>query len=349
MFFSEDRLTLPVKINVYRLNIKMYQRILSLPRSIFAILLIITLVYGCNETDKVEEEIQKIDVDLRVLRFDREFAEASPLDIPVLKESYPYLFPAQYTDSVWVAKLQDTLQVELLEEVHGVFANFDDVQNNLEDLFRHVKYYFPEYQVPEVVTLTSDVQYENRIILTDSLLLLGLDNYLGAEHKFYRDIQQYIKAGFDKKYLVSDVASAFVKQVVPRAENRSFLARIIYYGKELYVKDKLMPNSADHLKINYSEDELEWAKANEEPIWRNFIEQEYLYSTDMKLSRRFLEPAPFSKFGLELDNESPGRLGRFIGWEVVKAFMNKNDISLQQMLNLPSEEIFKKSNYKPAK
>ena len=179
--------------------------------------------------------------------------------------------------------------------------------------------------------------------------MLGLDNYLGAEHKFYRDIQQYIKAGFDKKYLVSDVASAFVKQVVPRAENRSFLARIIYYGKELYVKDKLMPNSADHLKINYSEDELEWAKANEEPIWRNFIEQEYLYSTDMKLSRRFLEPAPFSKFGLELDNESPGRLGRFIGWEVVKAFMNKNDVSLQQMLNLPSEEIFKKSNYKPAK
>ena len=105
----------------------------------------------------------------------------------------------------------------------------------------------------------------------------------------------------------------------------------------------------DAQKINYSEDQLAWSKNNEEQIWRNFIEQEYLYSTDNKLGQRFLDPAPFSKFGLELDNDSPGRIGRFIGWQIVRAFMDKNDVSLQQMMELPAEELFKKSNYKPAR
>lgn len=151
------------------------------------------------------------------------------------------------------------------------------------------------------------MQYENRVILTDSLLLIGLDNYLGKEHKYYNDIQKYIKSGLDKDYLASDIASAFAKKVVPQPQNRDFMARMIYYGKELFLKEKLLASYEDHIVINYTAEALDWARANEEQIWRNFIENEYLFSTDSKLARRFLDPAPFSKFGLELDNESPGR------------------------------------------
>jgi len=327
----------------------MYRRLLCRWGPFFTILLISLLFFSCNDTDKVAEDIAKIDIDLKISRFDREFAKAEPNGLLQLKEKYPYLFPVQYADSIWVAKLQDTLQVELLAEVDRVFADFGDEQEELESLFKHIKYYFPDFKVPKVITLTSDVQYNNRIILADSLLLIGLDNYLGPDHKFYREIQKYIKAGLDKQYLVSDVASAVANKVVPRPEDRSFLSKVVFYGKELYLKDRLMPGASDAKKINYTEEQLVWAKANEEPIWRNFIEEEHLYSTDNKLAQRFLEPAPFSKFGLELDNESPGRLGRYLGWQIVRAFMEKNEVSLQQMLKLPAEEIFKKSNYKPAK
>ncbi|MFC4096473.1 gliding motility lipoprotein GldB [Euzebyella saccharophila] len=327
----------------------MYRKILKWNAGIFTIFLVLTVFFSCNDTNKVEAEIAKVPVELQVARFDREFATAQPEDILGLKNKYPYLFPRQYADTVWVAKLKDTLQIELLEEVEKAFPDFEQEASELEDLYRHIKYYFPQSKVPKVVTLTSDVQYENRIILTDSLLLIGLDNYLGPDHKFYVDIQNYIKSNLDREYLVSDVASAFAKQVVPKPQSRSFLGKMVYYGKELYVKDQLLPSSKDYLKINYTEDQLQWAKANEEPIWRNYIENEYLFSTDAKLSRRFLDPAPFSKFGLELDNESPGRIGRYMGWQIVRAFMDSNKVSLQQMLNLPAEEIFKKSNFKPSK
>lgn len=316
-------------------------------RPIFIILLISLLFFACNETDKISAEIAKIPVDVKVSRFDRAFAEATPADLPNLKSTYPYLFPAQYHDSVWEKKLQDTIQIELFEEVGKAFSDFEDETQELTTLFQHIKYYFPEFKVPHVITLTSEVDYNNRVILADTLLLVGLDNYLGPEHRFYIDIQKYIAAGLDQKYIAGDVADAFIRQVVPPLRDRTFLAELIYQGKMLYLKDKLMPAVEDALKIGYTQDQLDWAIVNEEPMWRNFIEQEYLYSTDSELRLRFIEPAPFSKFGLALDNESPGRLGQYLGWQIVRAFMDKNEVSVTQLLTLPPDEIFKKSNFKP--
>ncbi len=327
----------------------MNRELLYSAKKIFIISVICAGFIACNDSDRVEEEVEKIDLDLQIARFDREFAKAEPLDIPILKKAYPYLFPAQYTDSVWVAKLQDSLQVELLSEVGATFTDFSEEKDDLVLLFKHIKYYFPNYVLPKVVTVTSDVSYNSRIIMTDSLLLIGLDNYLGSEHKYYESFPKYIAAGLDKQYLISDVANAFAKQVVPKPKDRSFLAQMVYYGKELALKDKLVPFISDAQKINYSEEELAWTEANEAQIWRNFIESEYLYSTDGKLAQRFLDPAPFSKFGLELDNASPGRVGRYVGWQIVRAFMEKNGVTLQQMLPLSAEEIFTKSNYKPKK
>ena len=318
-------------------------------RPIYVVLLATIFFYGCNTTDKVEAEVAQINVDVDITRFDREFAAAKVADLPKLKKTYPYLFPAQYPDSIWAAKMQDTIQKELFSEVGKSFPDFTDEKQDLEALFQHIKYYFPQFKVPHVITLTNEVEYNYRVILADTLLLIGLDNYLGAEHRFYVDIQNYIAAGLDKKFIASDVADNFARKVVPRLRDRTFLSDVIYYGKILYLKDMLMPSAADAIKMGYSQEQLDWAIAQEEPIWRNFIEEEHLYSTDRELQLRFIEPAPFSKFGLDLDNESPGRLGQYMGWQIVRAFMTKNKITLQQLLKLPAEEIFKKSSYKPRK
>lgn len=318
-------------------------------RFIAVLVILFSSLHSCKNETGVSEDISRIPLNLTVLRFDQEFAEAKPGDIPKLKQKFPYLFPKQYSDSVWIAKLNDSLQNEIFNEVNGTFPNFDKETADLELLFKHVLYYFPNYRTPEVITVISDVDYSNRVILADTLLLIGLDNYLGKDHKFYRGIDQYIAAGLDKTYLISDVTSAFGKTTLSFPSDRTFLAQMIYYGKELYLKDKLIPLATDAQKIVYTSEELEWARANEEQIWRYFIERELLYSTDNMLAPRFLDSAPFSKFRLELDNESPGRLGRYMGWQIVRSFMNNNDVKLSQLLGLSADEIFKKSNYKPKK
>jgi len=67
------------------------------------------------------------------------------------------------------------------------------------------------------------------------------------------------------------------------------------------------------------------------------------------LPGRFIADAPFSKFYLQLDRESPGRLGQYIGWQIVRAYMNNNDIAFLDMMKKDAAEIFNKSNYKPPK
>ncbi len=306
--------------------------------------------YSCNQGVEVKEEVKNIPLDLEIVRFDRELSGSTAKDFPELRKKYPYLFPSQYPDSIWRQKFEDTIQIEVLNEVGKAFPDFSDQKEELELLFKHIKFYFPRIDPPKVITLTNDVEYQYRVILTDTLLLIGLDNYLGSDHKFYQGFQKYIAANLDKQFLVSDVAGAFTSKILNYPTERTFLSKMIYYGKELYIKEKLLPLATDAQKMGYSQEQLDWALANEEQIWRYFVERELLYSTDNKLEQRFLDIAPFSKFGLELiDSESPPRIGRYMGWQIVRAYMDKTDLTLQQLLKVPAEEIFRKSNYKPAK
>ena len=124
---------------------------------------------------------------------------------------------------------------------------------------------------------------------------------------------------------------------------------MIYFGKQLYLKDVLLPEYNDAEKMGYTPEEIKWCEENESYMWRYFIENEMLYSDDQKLANRFINPAPFSKFYLEIDNESPGRVGAWMGWQIVQSYIKNNDVSLEQVLQLNAKELFEKSKYKPKK
>ena len=124
---------------------------------------------------------------------------------------------------------------------------------------------------------------------------------------------------------------------------------MIYHGKQLYLKDLLLPDYTDAEKMGYSPEQIAWCQENESYMWRYFIEKEMLYSNDQKLIARFINPAPFSKFYLEIDNESPGQVGAWIGWQIVRSFVQNNDMSLANVLKTNAKEIFVKSKYKPKK
>lgn len=313
----------------------------------FFILLI--SLFSCDKKSETEAKIEKVDANFELVRFDRKFAETSEETLPQLKAEYPFLFPEQYPDSLWIQKLNDSIQQEIEAEINKEFPEFTEEHDELHSLFQHVKYYFPDFQVPDVITVTSEVDYKNKTIYTGDYLFVALDTYLGEDHKFYIGIQEFLKKNFRKEQIVSDAAAEIAENYVPKAESRTFLSHMIYYGKLLYLKDRFIPFKSDAEKISYSEDELEWVKSNEDQIWRYFIENELIFDTDSKLYTRFLYPAPFSKFYLQLDSESPARVGQYIGWNIVRAYMEKNDVSINTMLNTSAEEIFNKANYKPKK
>lgn len=313
------------------------------------ILFLLLITFSCKKEDQIENEISKIDVNLMVERFDRAFSEANPKDLGQLKNAFPFLFSKHVPDSVFIARMSDTLQNQLLEEVNQKFNDFSIVEDEITGLFQRLKYYDITFSEPRVVTLTNDVKYRDKVIVTDTIVLIPLDNYLGQEHMYYANIPKYITQNMKPSQIVSNIASDYAKRYTFQSQKKTLLDDMIYFGKQLYFKDKMIPFKTDEDKIGYSQSQLEFAKVNESEIWTNFIENEYLFSTESSLPGRFIADAPFSKFYLQLDRESPGRIGQYIGWQIVRAYMNNNDVSLLDMMKRDAVEIFNKSNYKPPK
>ena len=309
----------------------------------------VVLLVSCSAEDKREEEISNIPVKMELERFDRRFAEATADSLGSLKKDFPYLFPIQFSDSLWVEKMNDTIQLQLNAAVQTEFPDLQQTELELENLFQHIKYYFPQTKIPKVIILTSDVDYRNKVVWADSLLLVSLDTYLGPKHPLYLGVQEYIKKGMNRNYLLPNVATAFGESVVPEPQSRNFLAHILYFGKLLYLQDLLLPSISDARKMGYTPEEMEWAQKNEEQIWRYFVENELLFSSDTELYPRFLYPAPFSKFYLQLDNEAPARLGQYIGWQMLRKYSEKTGASVEEILNTDAQTIFEKANYKPKK
>lgn len=312
---------------------------------------VVTLILiGCNrKNSSVEKEIEAIPMTVELLRFDREFAQAEIDELSSLKKKFPAFFPTQFADTVWINKMQDTLQIELESEVLKAFPDDDKIISEIKPLFQHIKYYFPKFLPPVVVTTTSDVDYRHSVIATDSILVIGLDNYLGSEHYFYEGIERYFAKVMKPSQIAPDIAEAYAEKFVARPRRNVFLDHAIYYGKQLYLKDLWLPSTPDFEKIGYTKEEYQWAEDNEVYMWQYFVEKEILFSSDARLPARFFNPAPFSKFYLEIDNESPGMLGRYLGWKIVRAYMNNNQTSVQELMKTDAEEIFKKSKYKPRK
>ena len=308
------------------------------------------LLISCKEEDKKEKEIAAIPVaDVTVQRFDRKFFEGKPDNLSRLKTEYSYLFPSGVEDSVWVNKMRDTVQLELYNEVQKKYPDTKEIARDLEDLFRHIKFYFPDFEQPAVVALVSDNE-DIKALYADGLVLLPLSLYLGKDNYLYEGLPQYTLQGFERSRMLPDVAASFAAGKITPPRDRTLLELMVYYGKELYMQDILLPDATDAEKIGYTPEQIEWAQENEAEMWRYFVENSMLYNTDPKLPARFINPAPFSKFYLEIDNESPGMLGRWLGWQIVRAYRSNNkNVTLQELLAMDAKTIFENSKYKPRK
>lgn len=320
---------------------------MKLFKSILISILATLVLISCQTKDKLAVDVANIDVKFDISRFDQIFYNATPQTFAEVKSAFPYLFPSQEPDSVWLNKIKNQDNRFLYTEVQKTFPDFKPETDGLTELFKHVKYYYPKFNAPKVVTLISEVDYLNKVIYADSLLLVSLDMYLGSQHEVYAGFPQYLSATFDKKYLLADVSKAIAHKNILKQDTQSFINSCIQQGKLLYQSKAFLPTLADSTLMGYNSNQINWAQANEEFIWKYFVENQLIYSTDKNLMIRFIDQAPFSKFYLENDRDTPSEIGTYIGYQIVKSFIKNNEVSLNNMLLTPNETIFKKSKYKP--
>ena len=241
--------------------------------------------------------------------------------------------------------------IELNSIVQKQYNKLDFLEDELENAFQYLKYYMPDFNIPEVYTYISGYDFENPIQLNEKALIIALDLYLGNDHKAYSEfgIPQYVSSRFTKEHICIDCIKEYYRAFF---ENRfipkNFLDEIIQNAKSVYFTDIIFPFKEDHLKIGYSKEQLEWCEQNEKNLWTFFIEKNVLYSADYEVIRKFTKDGPFT---ISISRDAPAKLGIWIGWQIIRSYMEKNpEIKLSDLMTeTDSQKILKLSGYKPGK
>lgn len=310
--------------------------------SILILLTVPVLFWSCSNRKAPKDATPSYEL----IRFESIFFDAHPDSLGEVEQQFPYFFPKNYPFSVWINRRTDSLQLALYEQTKSI--SNADIHDQVVPFINGLSQVFENARVPKkVITITSDVDYNNKVILNDSMALIAIDNFLGVDHHMYEGIALYLRQGMELKQLSKELAESFANNRIALPEDRTFLAQLIYSGKIQFLKQSILSDYSEDRILGYTPDQLAWAMTNDKEIWNFFVSKQLLYSTDPELIKRFISPAPFSKFYLNIDVDSPGQIGQWLGLQIVKAYQKKERKSIAELLNTPYRELFEKSKYKP--
>ncbi len=317
--------------------------------------MLISLLAACD-SNRLDIDVSGLDIDLQTHRFDQEM---NSIDFTKLRESnedlkekYPEFYPVYLEEILRIGPSNElnTLQsfqgfvedeymgnaYELIQEKFSQ-ETIEGFNDELEDAFKHYNYYFPEKGLPEITYCHSG--FNSGIIPLDSTLGIGLDFYIGPESDPVKSLPheifpQYKKDKMRSYYVVPDAVRGWTTITFwNKKTGDNLLAEIIFFGKIMYCTDAFMPEVHDSLKMNYTTSELDWARGNEVNVWKEMAKQEVMFQTKVFEIKKWTEDGPFTNTGA-IPEESPSRLGIWMGWQIVKDYMEENEeVTITELLD----------------
>ena len=261
-----------------------------------------------------------------------------------------FLHADQYPhDSILAKKVYRLLKAPsvdtLFMECKQVFANMDDILADYKQAYQIINYHYPNTPVPKLATVVT--AFYNDLYVSDSLIIVGLDYFLGPEATFRPDEHQYILKRFKKESLVPTIMN-FVSNEFNQIDqtHHTLLSDMINIGKSFYFTSQVLPCTPDSLIIGYTAEEIKLVNENQEIIWANLIENELLYERNDYMKNKFIGERPNVS---EISENCPGRVGAWLGWEIVKKYMEKNsDVTITELMaETDAHKIFQMAKYRP--
>lgn len=334
----------------------------------FALLLVLFTcisVLSCQSPDqKIKKEALKTNIDLKLVRFDQELFNHAQ-NPQIVHAKYPAFFNFYCThilpdevnkDSATLFHfLTNVLQKKDLQSMRDTinkhFPNFEkDYMPSLKEAMQMHHYYFPKTKIPTVYTFFSEFSVG---CFTDGpeVLGIGLDLFLGPKFPVYDyfGIPYFIKRNCVPEKIIPNAMKAYAKNFVPEDEfHHRLIDKMVAEGKILYYLDRILPEAQDSVKMDYSAYQLKWCKTFEYRIWEYMIKYELLYKTDRQVISDFMNISPVTP---GMPSEAPGMLGVWVGWQIVKKYMELNPkTSLEDLFRMTDGRvILEGSKYKPSK
>ena len=310
----------------------------------FIFLVFILTFFSCKNLKNEDNDYTK---EIEVIRFEKLFFEYDFDSIPSLKKKFPFLFPKHFSINDWMGIYNDTLRRDIFNRSDQVFKNFNPYKIEISKNIKEIQYEFGGFYIPKIITINNGIDYNYKIVKSDSLLLVSTDCYLG-NNIHYETIPDYISMKMNVDYFVKDITESLIVDFIKYPKDRRFISKIIYYGKLIYSMNKITDFDLEQI-IGISQENLNWLTANEDEIWEYFVKNNLIFSTDISLDKRFIHDAPYSKFGLSIDFESSPMVGKWIGYNIVKSYQKKHNVELKNLVTVNEYDLYLKSNYVPRK
>jgi hypothetical protein len=262
------------------------------------------------------------------------------------REEYP-------NDSVFINTLYNRFtnphMDSLRMEVNRVFGDESTLKQEFIDAFKNLKHYYPDFVPPKIETTISGL--DNDLFVSDTLIIVSLDYFLGAGAKYRPDMYDYLLRQYAKENIVPSCMLIYgidsrLNNTNP--EDKTVLADMIAFGKAYHFAKQMVPCTPDSIFIWYTQEEVEGSRKNQDLIWARFIEDQILYSTSHMIKQKYLAERPKT---VEVGEKCPGRIAQWVGWEIVKKYAETHpNVSLPDLMkNRNADKIFKESKYKPGK
>ena len=236
---------------------------------------------------------------------------------------------------------------EAYDTLINKYPDITFLETDLAKAFGRYKHHFPEKQTPTIITYFSGFNFG--VVINDTILAIGLDYFLGKDCSFYKRLNfpEYMRFKNQKKFILPYCFEAIANNEFGIFDSgNDFLSQMIYKGKIMYFINEIVLHISDEDKLRFSKKQIAWCEDNEQSIWAYFIQNDILFSTDIKQYNSYINYSPFAK---GMSNKSPGRIAYWLGWKIVNEYMENNTsvTLIELMQNTKPQEILQQSGYKP--
>jgi hypothetical protein len=331
------------------------------------ITLLLFILFGCT-THPLNVDVSSIETEpLQVLRLEADLFSLNAANFETrskeIRSKYGSFYEHFLINPLRVNGVTDSLYKPLVlnfvsdKNVHDAYTyvkklypdpGLKEFTPEINEMVKHFKYHFPERKLPtRFITCTTGWNYA--FAYMDSALVISLDMYLGDTAIFYQMLQyaQYQVRKMNRNYILPDIARGWMLTEFDKSmPENTLLNHTIFYGKQLYAMNALLPRTNDSLLVGYTTAQMNYCKEFEKKLWGYFAEENRLYENNMNIIRELTSDGPFTA---AIHKDCPPRIAMWVGWQIVKSYMEKNkDVTLEQLMqDNDARKILTRSKYRP--
>jgi|TARA_R110000737_G_scaffold353495_1_gene406157 hypothetical protein len=226
------------------------------------------------------------------------------------------------------------------KQIEKKFPNLIDRHRKIVKGFQNLKFHLSDVKIPKAI-IYANTCFQSSAFSTQNEIVIGLERYLGKDEPLIQELPRdifydWIKEGMEDKYLERDAVCSWIMSNVVQMVEANLAENMVNWGKIIYFTEAAFPDENEEIIIRYSAEDLKWAKENEFSLWSYLVKEKMLFRINETESINMLAPGPFT---IGLPEKGPDRLGQYLGWQMVRKYMEKNDITLKQLQKTPYNKI----------